>query len=140
MVFIKDFHTSICQGSHNHHHCDHRTMTMIIFQAPEKSEPVLADKEIIMAALNIKTMSFGSDYLKVVIICIILTVIILIFLFPFIIIIIIIIIMIRMTWRRRSRMLTRAPTVSLFFSTWLLQAMYVVYQNISILGTIHFLH
>ena len=34
------------------------------FQAPEKSEPVLADKEIIMAALNIKTMSFGSDCLK----------------------------------------------------------------------------
>ena len=44
---------------------------MIISQAPEKSEPVLADKEIIMAALNIKTMSFGSDYLKVLVIIII---------------------------------------------------------------------
>ena len=54
-------------------------MTMIIiFQAPEKSEPVLADKEIIMAALNIKTMSFGSDYLKVVIIVIIIIVIVII--------------------------------------------------------------
>ena len=50
---------------------------MIISKAPEKSEPVLADKEIIMAALNIKTMSFGSDYLKVlVIIIIIITIII----------------------------------------------------------------
>ena len=39
-------------------------MTMItIFQAPEKSEPVLADKEIIMAALNIKSMNFGSNFL-----------------------------------------------------------------------------
>ena len=50
---------------------------MIISKAPEKSEPVLADKEIIMAALNIKTMSFGSDFLKVlVIIIIIITIII----------------------------------------------------------------
>ena len=116
---------------------------IIIIQAPEKSEPVLADKEIIMAALNIKTMSFGSDYLKVVIIGIVLTFIILIFPSLFIIIIIItIIIMIRMMWRRRLRMLTRAPTVSLFFSTWLLQAMYVIYQNISILilGTIQILN
>ena len=44
---------------------------IIIPKAPEKSEPVLADKEIIMAALNIKTMSFGSDYLKVLVIIII---------------------------------------------------------------------
>ena len=44
---------------------------IITLQAPEKSEPVLADKEIIMAALNIKTMSFGSDYLKVLVIIII---------------------------------------------------------------------
>ena len=43
---------------------------MIISKAPEKSEPVLADKEIIMAALNIKTMSFGSDYLKVLVLII----------------------------------------------------------------------
>ena len=47
-----------------------------IFQAPEKSEPVLADKEIIMAALNIKTMSFGSDYLKVVFIIIVINIVI----------------------------------------------------------------
>ena len=46
---------------------------MIISKAPEKSEPVLADKEIIMAALNIKTMSFGSDYLKVLVIIIIMS-------------------------------------------------------------------
>ena len=32
---------------------------------PEKSEPVLADKEIIMAALNIKSMNFGPDFLPV---------------------------------------------------------------------------
>ena len=50
---------------------------IITLQAPEKSEPVLADKEIIMAALNIKTMSFGSDYLKVLVfIIIIITIII----------------------------------------------------------------
>ena len=46
---------------------------IIISKAPEKSEPVLADKEIIMAALNIKTMSFGSDYLKVLAIIIIMS-------------------------------------------------------------------
>ena len=46
---------------------------IIISKAPEKSEPVLADKEIIMAALNIKTMSFGSDYLKVLVIIIIMS-------------------------------------------------------------------
>ena len=34
---------------------------------------MLADKEIIMAALNIKTMSFGSDYLKVLAIIIIMS-------------------------------------------------------------------
>ena len=36
-----------------------------MYQVPEKSEPVLADKEIIMAALNIKGMSFGADFVKV---------------------------------------------------------------------------
>ena len=70
-------------------------MTMItIFQAPEKSEPVLADKEIIMAALNIKTMSFGSDYLKVVIIFIIIIFIIIIFIVIIVIMLIIIIVII----------------------------------------------
>ena len=39
--------------------------SFLIVQAPEKSEPVLADKEIIMAALNIKSMNFGSDFLNV---------------------------------------------------------------------------
>jgi hypothetical protein len=34
-------------------------------QTPEKSEPVLADKEIIMAALNIKSMDFGTNFVKV---------------------------------------------------------------------------
>lgn len=34
-------------------------------KTPEKSEPVLADKEIIMAALNIKYMNFGADFIKV---------------------------------------------------------------------------
>ena len=33
-------------------------------QAPDKAEPVLADKEIIMAALNIKSMNFGSNASK----------------------------------------------------------------------------
>ena len=33
------------------------------FQLPEKTEPALADKEIIMAALNIKSMNFGSNFL-----------------------------------------------------------------------------
>ena len=32
-------------------------------QLPEKTEPALADKEIIMAALNIKSMNFGSNFL-----------------------------------------------------------------------------
>ena len=30
-------------------------------QVPEKAEPAFADKEIIMAALNIKSMDFNSD-------------------------------------------------------------------------------
>ena len=33
-------------------------------QAPDKTEPVLADKEIIMAALNIKSMNFGGNTSK----------------------------------------------------------------------------
>ena len=32
---------------------------------PEKTEPALADKEIIMAALNIKSMNFGTNFLTV---------------------------------------------------------------------------
>ena len=32
-------------------------------QLPEKTEPALADKEIIMAALNIKSMNFGANFL-----------------------------------------------------------------------------
>lgn len=35
----------------------------ILCQLPEKTEPALADKEIIMAALNIKSMNFGSNFL-----------------------------------------------------------------------------
>ena len=34
-------------------------------KSPEKSEPVLADKEIVMAALNIKSMDFGGGFEKV---------------------------------------------------------------------------
>ena len=51
--------------------CEVRTLRninfylMLPFQTPEKSEPVLADKEIIMAALNIKSMSFGANFVKV---------------------------------------------------------------------------
>jgi hypothetical protein len=37
----------------------------MLSQTPEKSEPVLADKEIIMAALNIKSMDFGANFVKV---------------------------------------------------------------------------
>ena len=33
-------------------------------QVPEKAEPAFADKEIIMAALNIKSMDFNSDVLQ----------------------------------------------------------------------------
>ena len=36
---------------------------IICLQLPEKTEPALADKEIIMAALNIKSMNFGSNFL-----------------------------------------------------------------------------
>ena len=39
--------------------------TSLSYQAPDKSEPVLADKEVIMAALNIKSMDFGADFIKV---------------------------------------------------------------------------
>lgn len=42
-----------------------RTCILLSAKVPEKSEPVLADKEIIMAALNIKSMNFGSDFLNV---------------------------------------------------------------------------
>ena len=34
-----------------------------VSQLPEKTEPALADKEIIMAALNIKSMNFGANFL-----------------------------------------------------------------------------
>ena len=36
----------------------------ILVQAPDKTEPVLADKEIIMAALNIKSMKFGGSFVN----------------------------------------------------------------------------
>jgi len=42
-----------------------RTCILLSAKAPEKSEPVLADKEIIMAALNIKSMNFGSEFMTV---------------------------------------------------------------------------
>ena len=38
-------------------------LNLDISQLPEKLEPALADKEIIMAALNIKSMNFGSNFL-----------------------------------------------------------------------------
>jgi len=38
-----------------------RTCIILSAKAPDKLEPVLADKEIIMAALNIKSMNFGSN-------------------------------------------------------------------------------
>ena len=39
---------------------------IIFFQPPDKTEPVLADKEIIMAALNLKSMSFdGGDIVHI---------------------------------------------------------------------------
>ena len=38
-------------------------LSSILCQLPEKTEPALADKEIIMAALNIKSMNFGSNFL-----------------------------------------------------------------------------
>ena len=42
-----------------------RTCVLLSAKAPEKSEPVLADKEIIMAALNIRSMDFGGSFAKV---------------------------------------------------------------------------
>ena len=34
-------------------------------QPPDKTEPVLADKEVVMSALNMKSMSFdGADIVK----------------------------------------------------------------------------
>jgi potassium large conductance calcium-activated channel subfamily M alpha protein 1 len=41
-----------------------RTCVLLSAKAPEKSEPVLADKEIIMAALNIRSMDFGGSLAK----------------------------------------------------------------------------
>ena len=41
-----------------------RTCILLSAKAPEKSEPVLADKEIIMAALNIRSMDFGGNFIK----------------------------------------------------------------------------
>ena len=38
-----------------------RTCILLSSQPPDKLEPVLADKEIVMAALNIRSMSFGED-------------------------------------------------------------------------------
>ena len=40
-------------------HC--RNCIILSARAPDRLEPVLADKEIVMAALNIKSMSFNSD-------------------------------------------------------------------------------
>ena len=37
-----------------------RTCILLSSQPPDKLEPVLADKEIVMAALNIRSMSFGE--------------------------------------------------------------------------------
>merc|ERR550519_763322 len=41
-----------------------RMCVLLSAKAPDKSEPVLADKEVIMAALNIKSMDFGADFIK----------------------------------------------------------------------------
>ncbi|XP_023325746.1 calcium-activated potassium channel slowpoke [Eurytemora carolleeae] len=41
-----------------------RTCIVLSAKTPEKSEPVLADKEIIMSALNMKNMNFGADFVK----------------------------------------------------------------------------
>lgn len=40
-----------------------KTCVILSAKLPEKTEPALADKEIIMAALNIKSMNFGSNFL-----------------------------------------------------------------------------
>ena len=40
-----------------------RSCIILSARAPDRLEPVLADKEIIMAALNIKSMNFGSNFL-----------------------------------------------------------------------------
>ena len=41
------------------------TETHDLLQPPDKTEPVLADKEVVMSALNIKSMSFdGGDIVK----------------------------------------------------------------------------
>ena len=37
-----------------------RTCILLSSQPPDKLEPVLADKEIVMAALNIRSMTFGE--------------------------------------------------------------------------------
>ena len=40
-------------------------MYCIVSQPPDKTEPVLADKEVVMSALNMKSMSFdGADIVK----------------------------------------------------------------------------
>ena len=36
-------------------------MNFIIFQTPNRLEPVLADKEVLLTALNIKSMNFDND-------------------------------------------------------------------------------
>ena len=38
-----------------------RSCIILSARAPDRLEPVLADKEIIMAALNIKSMDFTQD-------------------------------------------------------------------------------
>ena len=42
-----------------------RTCILLSSQPPDKLEPVLADKEIVMAALNIRSMSFGEGAAEV---------------------------------------------------------------------------
>ena len=42
-----------------------RTCILLSSQPPDKLEPVLADKEIVMAALNIRSMSFGEGEAEV---------------------------------------------------------------------------
>ena len=42
-----------------------RTCILLSSQPPDKLEPVLADKEIVMAALNIRSMTFGEGAAEV---------------------------------------------------------------------------
>ena len=46
-----------------------RSCIILSARAPDRLEPVLADKEIIMAALNIKSMTFKEDSEKLKVSC-----------------------------------------------------------------------